>query len=62
MVAEEWGQGAATRLRAVYEDFRPVDGLAMPWRITVESPRVRLLIEITELRRNPALAASTFAF
>jgi hypothetical protein len=63
LVAEEWGRGDRTTLRASYADPRLVDGEPLPHRIRVEwiPTRVSLAIEVTEYGRNRPIRDGTFA-
>lgn len=54
--------GGEVRLRARYDDFRPVDGVLFPFHIDVEYPTrsVSLEIEITRYTRNESAAPEIF--
>ena len=64
ILEEEWGEGADTLLRARYADHRWIEGVPLPFRITVESPPtgVTLEIEVSEYKRNEAVREATFDF
>jgi hypothetical protein len=64
VLAEEWGTGDESLLRASYADHRWVEDAPLPYRIEVESPPsgVTLEIDITELERNAPLRDAMFDF
>ncbi len=51
-----------TRLEVTYDDFRQLDGLTLPYRITITEPHTqrRVVWTYTDVERNTEVAASLF--
>jgi len=53
--------GKVVKANIFLEDFRPIDGIQMPFRIRIESPAANLVITLQEVHHNVPIEDSIFA-